>query len=890
MVISMNKYRKSIFLTFSLLILVTMLFGFIPSSYAQEDQDWSQPVNLSFSGVATDPLLVADSSGTLHVLWIDDVDGYKYSQSADEGVTWTPPRTVKFPFDEKGALPTLLADSKGAIHIFWIGADLSLFYGQTIPLDFAVPSNWQINTRLAGDVLSYDVALDALGGLHIAYIRNSTTDLNPAGVYYRQSLVGYGSWKDAIRLYESDYFRSAKVSDAFIRVATSNSLEEQKVYITWDSRPQKRVFMAVSDDSGLNWNEAQQIKGPQDTGGIDLPFNFNVAAFENKVLLMWQVGEPGSAKCTVFSQWSEDGGGSWEDTLSVLGRRSDCPRNTKFVIQNKDYMVAMMTGQGDPTLVAWSGEQWSDSLIQTQLPAFSNPVTYDAILLGCRFDLIHQNHLYVVGCDQGRGGDIWFLSRTLEPVENWFSPPNTWGAPKIVSGKSETISSLSSVADTKGIIHSIWAQSSFSDDGSPKIAIEYARWEGEEWTNPEPVISSLNGIPIHISISVDTQERILLSWVDGTSGDLFFSWANLDRANLVSEWRKPVGLPSPSKLNSASDILADGAGRIVVVYTVSINEDRGVYIVQSTDSGSSWSTPIRAFDAVSAGWERIESPKIGLSADGVLHIIFTRNTERAGQPVGLYYSHSLDGGMTWGDAQIISEGDIQWSDIVCYDERTVHIVWQENDGLVFANLSQVSPDSGVSWGKLMGVTGVSDSPSHVTLASDGAEQLHFIQLIRENDDLAVKQDNLVIQDWYWSDSRWEFASDNDVIINGEGIDYSVTAAITSDGFLGVSVLTQYSDLENDIHNEIQTFNRFLGESDTLKEPLVALIPTPIALMGLTPAPDILPTQPTDPSVLHDDNSSTTSTQRNIVGLVIIGVVMIVAALLLIRSRPGLNKK
>jgi hypothetical protein len=890
MVLKMKNYKLAISMSLNIMIIVSLLFLYVPQGNAQEDQDWTQPVNLSLSGLATNPLLVIDFRGTLHTLWVDEVDGYKYSQSADDGMTWSVSQTVKFPFGKKDSPPVLLADANGSIHIFWISSDADLSYSQTTPQDFANPSKWQATKRLAGDVLIYDVIVDSQGALHIAYIHNASSDASPAGVYYKQSIVGGGSWTDAVGLYESEYFRSTEADASFIRVATSNSTPDQRVYVAWDSRPQKRVFMAISENAGLNWSQAKEIKGPEDTGSIDTPFNLNVATVENKILLLWQMGQPGSAKCSVFSQWSENNGENWGDIVSVLSGPTDCPVSSKFIVQTEDHIVALLTGQGDPTLVAWNGEQWSDPQTQTQLPTFSNPLTYDAILLGCRFDVIYQNRLYVVGCDQGGGGDVWFLSRALQPVENWFSLPNTWGAPVIIGGKAETISYLASASDTKGVLHTIRVQSSLSDEGRQIVSLEYARWTGKQWTRPEPVISPLGGVPLQISFAIDTQERLLLSWVDGDSGDLLFSWANLDRANLASEWETPMALPSPSSLVGSPDIVVDASGRIVVVYAIILNEDRGIYIVQSTDSGESWSSPVRVFDAVSARWDKIGDPKISLSEDGVLHVVFSRNSVRTGQPVGLYYSRSVDGGVTWSDSQILSEGDIQWSDIVSYDDHIVHVLWQEYDGLVFANLSQVSQDGGVSWGRPFSITGVNDSSTPVTLVADGLGKLHFIQLLKNSNPTTTKGDNLILQDWKWNSSGWEFASDETVMIKGEGTRYSVTAGITSDGFLVVSISTEYSDPENEPQNEIQTFSRFLGESNTGNEPRAALIPTPFTLSGTAGVPNILPTQPVDLTVLNDDEVSTTSTVRDVVGLVIIGVAVIITALYLMRSRSGHAKK
>jgi hypothetical protein len=879
----MKKNRKSTILTLSFLIVVGMLFGYAPQSYAQGDQDWTKPVNLSRSGIATNPISVIDSNNEIHTIWIDNADSYKYSHSAD-GKTWSKPITIKYPFDLKGPLPVLFSDDGESIHVFWIGSNKSLSYVRATPSNIADPAKWQsATTRLATDVLTYDVFQDSQGSLHVAYIHKVSTEIAPAGIYYRQLLTVGGGWSNEKMLYESEYFRSTTQSGSFIRVATSNESPAQKVYVTWDSRPQKSVFVAVSNDSGLTWDEARQIKGAEDTGGIDTPFNLNVAAADDKVLFMWQVGELGTAKCEVFSQWSEDNGKSWGEIVSVFNGRTDCPVSSKLIAQKDGYIVAILNGQVDSTLVAWNGKKWSNPQTNAQLPALSNPLTLNAIHLSCRFDLINRNRLYVVGCDQGGGGDVWFLSRTLESVKNWFSVPKTWSAPVTISVKSETISSLSSVSDSEGVIHSIWSQSSLLGDGTKKIAINYAQWDGKQWTRPGPVMSGLKGVPLQMSFAIDTRERLLLSWVDGGSGDLLFSWANADRANLGSEWETPVILPSPSNLIVSSDIIVDGSDRLIVVYAIPVNEDRGIYIVQSTDTGKTWSSPVRVFDAVSASWERIGNPKISLTEDGVLHLIFSRNSVRTGQPVGLHYSRSVDGGVTWSDTEILSERDILWSDIVSYDNHTVHVVWQENDGLVYANLSQVSEDSGVSWGKLLSVTSVNDSSTPVALAAGGPGNLHLIQLLKNGNITTVNQENLILQDWKWTGSRWEIASSSDFVIEGQGIGYSVTADITTTGLLGVSMSAQYSDSDNRIQNEILAFSRLPEESSISKEPIVALIPTPVNLSDETEVPDILPTQPVDLSELDSNNAITSQLLRNIVGIIII-LALVVIAILLIRSR------
>ena len=57
----MKNYKPATLLFLGILAVFGMLFGHVPQGHAQENQDWTQPVNLSLSGIATDPLLVIDS-------------------------------------------------------------------------------------------------------------------------------------------------------------------------------------------------------------------------------------------------------------------------------------------------------------------------------------------------------------------------------------------------------------------------------------------------------------------------------------------------------------------------------------------------------------------------------------------------------------------------------------------------------------------------------------------------------------------------------------------------------------------------------------------------------------------------------------------------------------
>ena len=884
-----KKYGSQLSLLYALVLVMGMLFGNFQTGKAQSETGWTTPVNLSLSGVAATPLMVIDSEGIIHVIWLDEVDGYKYSQSVD-GVKWSTPLSVAYPFQPDDIPPTLLADARGLVHIVWVDKLGILYYSRTPSSDFGNPGSWG-KTILSENVSSFDVELDALGEVHIAYIQNVTDSTTQAGVYYRHAVAG-GTWSRPQQLYTSEYFRMTTALDAYVRVAATGQGAKQKIYVSWDNRPQKRIYIASSDNAGKTWSAAQQFKGPDDSGKYNTPFNSSVWAGGENVLFMWQVGAPGASKCSVFSQWSEDGGKTWGEALTLFGGATTCPSGIKYVTpQQEDKVVVALATTGNPILLAWNGAQWSEVQSQASLPALSNPLTYDAILLGCRQDVIFKDKLFVVGCDQANGGDVWFLSRSLTPVDDWFAPLSIWGNSIVQKIDEQAVSFLSSATDSEGNINIVWVETPLSNDGS-KPSILYSRWNGIEWSGPETIIRNLDGEPKQLTIYIDSLNRVLLAWVDGTSGDLLFSWANLEQASKLSGWVPSKVLPSPSQLNSSPDIAVDAAGRIIVVYAVPLNENRGVYLVQSTDNGLSWSPYVQIFDGVASKWDKVDAPKITISGEGGLHVLFTRQSIRNDQLVGMYYSQSQDGGVSWNVPQVISEGSVSWSDIVSYGEQTIHMLWQEDNGLVVANLSQVSQDGGASWGKVLDVTDVGEMASPVTLATNGDGQLSFIQLNVEKPASGAGDDTLKLYDWKWDGISWNPETSREISLKGNG-NYSVIAGITTKDYLGVSLSASYHDVTGTFQDQVISFGRFRervgdqGSGTVVPAPVVS---TPALPVETAVAPPLVSPVPTiDNAILFESNDPSEGISKNLVGLGLIGVTVIAGFLLLIRRRSSAQK-
>ncbi len=844
------------------LMLIVTLLGLAPMGHAQSIQNWSESINLSMSGSASNPALVVDSLGVLHVVWVDEFDGYKYAQSTD-GLTWTSPETVKFPFSKEALPPVFLADVNGSIHIFWLSEDNELSYAQTLSENLDTPSAWRVKGRVDTSVYDFDANMDMQGGIHIGYVKNPAPIAGQSGVFYKRSTDGGLSWGKATLLFESSYFRSLTAENAHIRIAVSENPDEESVYIVWDDRSQKRIFMAISADGGSNWSPANEMITPQASLGFRTPYHADIDVLQDRVLVTWQVGEPG-VRCTPYSQTSSNGGETWDEPVKILAESAQCPESSEFISIDPRYSTSLFTIQGDLSLSAWNGSDWSEAEVQTGPLSITNPATFDSILLGCERAVPYLDWLFVVGCDEGEsGGDIWFIARQLDPVDDLFPLPSAWGGEAEVTTAPRTLSSLSSVADGTGNIHAVWVQSSFLPTDTFEPVIDYARWNGTEWARPSPIITDLNGMPLNLSLQIDQQERLLLSWVNQQTGELMFTWSAAERANIPLEWKIPVVLSASSKLTDSPDILVDATDRIVIAYAITLNEERGIYVIQSTDLGGSWSAPVRAFDAVSEGWEMVDQPKLAVTADGTLHVLFTQYAFLGEpQPVRLYYSQSGDGGFTWTPAEIVSEQPVQWSEFVAY-QGTIHRLWQEKNKLVARTIHQSSLDGGKTWDspvRLPSDAGINSKPS---VSVDGAGDLHFVQVI--------EKDDRVFEEWTWSAERWQLVETRKVAVLELNSPPIVESGINMDGH--IYAIFQFEErLDDGIEANVFSISRSLEMAEPAS-PFWATISTPSSSSAPMLTPDLQPT-PVPTSPLAGLNDPTPKVSRNMIGFVLIVVVVL----------------
>jgi hypothetical protein len=879
----MLSKSKPVVLIFLIPVLaIFLLLSVSRSAYAQATKDpWTTPLNLSQSGSTNNPVAVRDSNGVLHVIWQDKYAGVQEGQSGYVytrfgGGNWSPPVIETFPFEDLP--PILLPDSRGSIHAFWITNDESIAYTRMTATNEGL--TWGAAQYIAESALAFQVVIDFNDVIHLAYIRPKEAGGIPAGVYYRQSRDGGGSWTPGELLYPSLYFRGMDKKDAHVSIASVADSEGTHVYVVWDNPARKQVLFSKSLDRGESWSDPVEIPVTDTPIGNTNPYEISVGAFDNNVVLIWQSGDP-KMGCHQIYQSSVDHGESWTAPEEMPTNTYGCAGDNQVLSDNG--LIYLMTKIQDGIyLLAYDGSQWSNPEFQKTITGFIDPETREMILFSCQSPiLLPGGEMFVVGCDEGTGGDIWATSRSVSDTNSWFPPPSIWENQSQILESSTPISSPEIIADSRGAFHVIWVQDESSGGNvtpdNSRSVIYYSGFDGSDWSRPVKILSSPAGDADQPSIAIDGKDRLMVVWREKQSGSIYFSWANSARASSHTEWANPISLPTIQPLASSPNIAVNTSGEIYVVYSLPINEDRGIYLTTSADAGQNWSNPERVVDGIASGWEMVDQPQVTITGDSQLHVIWkVSDIFVEYSPLAIYYASSADEGLSWSEATALVESPAYWSEIASNGDKTIHLAWQDDVAQEYSLNQQGSMDGGQTWSRASKVQDLGTSIAPASLSEGIGSQQAFLLLVSQE-----PVDRQVLKQWIWNGEKWfedvslDLSSNPSVRIN------ALNSAISTLGRLGVIYSQEAPGNVSEGHDYqlIFTDRRFTLEIESTTAVLsngtqgkATVIPTEASLAAPTPTHTTLTATPAPVSPTQ------TAAGGRSRGEIILGVVMIIAVL------------
>ena len=304
-----------------------------------------------------------------------------------------------------------------------------------------------------------------------------------------------------------------------------------------------------------------------------------------------------------------------------------------------------------------------------------------------------------------------------------------WTEPHRLSSDRGRSSEAYLATDQYGFVHAFWSEGLFTDQRS---FIQYARFNGNTWTAPVDLYYTRPGFEIQsISPFVDANGLLHIVWSEGNSGPVYYSYAPLANALSAQQWSPPMRITIPAK---EVKFLVDSQGVFHLLYNRIIGGARGVYYVQSTDQGATWSDPVWLDVDILGGFAASAMNFEMDDAEGLHVAWFYSGVETQGGD-WVRYAHSLDGGNTWSEPFTIDKAR-ENSDykltfaypIMAVAGQRVHIVWA--GGSLPYRHHRFSTDRGQTWSPKARIFGELHGQAFESLVADGEGRIHYFGQIR----------------------------------------------------------------------------------------------------------------------------------------------------------------
>lgn len=263
---------------------------------------WTEPrVVWETTGRTSNPILVTDAWGQVHLFFLGQVDGDAtstlYHARADDPDAV--PVDVMLGVNEY----RVAADPYGQMFVLTLGANNLMQVASADAADADRASAWAPARALGTASLGIDIIADGAGGLHLCYPQEQ-------GALYQRSEDQGRTWTDPTQVAEmtdpsgiATYVRCTADSEGSIHVAWAEA-RPPNFY------PPEGVFYARSDDKGSTWTT------PEALAGLHYSLPAILADPRGLVHLLWQGDVAVGGR--YYRQRPAGPGGAWSATETVV--------------------------------------------------------------------------------------------------------------------------------------------------------------------------------------------------------------------------------------------------------------------------------------------------------------------------------------------------------------------------------------------------------------------------------------------------------------------------------------------------------------------------------------------------------------------------------------------
>ncbi|RIK34804.1 MAG: hypothetical protein DCC55_32285 [Chloroflexi bacterium] len=233
-------------------------------------------------------------------------------------------------------------------------------------------------------------------------------------------------------------------------------------------------------------------------------------------------------------------------------------------------------------------------------------------------------------------------------------PSARWSPDAQAEGYLENTFTPYLLADQNHTVHAFASQLVSEDD--EQFAIVYAQWRLESsWSKPIDVLLGPDGGDAQpYGAFLDASGVIHLAFWGGEALDasVYYSQAPAANAGRARAWSSPTLVGEDAHVISSGSFAGDDKGNLIIVYNGN-GSGNGIYAVQSSDAGASWSESIPVFLTYDEDLTPF-SLRTYLDQEGQLHAVWNVVTDK-GVDEALYYARLDIAQQQWSIPLLLDE-------------------------------------------------------------------------------------------------------------------------------------------------------------------------------------------------------------------------------------------
>ena len=270
------------------------------------------------------------------------------------------------------------------------------------------------------------------------------------------------------------------------------------------------------------------------------------------------------------------------------------------------------------------------------------------------------------------------------------------------------------ISDSYGNVHIFWVVQIEKQLGM----IYYMKFDSEGMmTFPVDIIAA--DIIRALGGAIGQDGYLYLIWQDGRG--IEYSRAPIRDAVYAKSWSEPEFLTDS---NMSASIYTSSTGQIYLAYPG--KDVSGVFFQILDPNNLNWS-PQKLVSYTSLPNAASDYVQIRVSDTGTIHVVWTEfYYPDAWPPLGVFYSHSTDGGNTWSVAEMLGDGGYDQINMSIAGEN-IYVVWNGMAG-VGGRYFRWSSDGGETWSNTAEIipAGIGGTEGYPQVKIDQAGTVHLL--------------------------------------------------------------------------------------------------------------------------------------------------------------------